>query len=440
MSPILGSRGFGRWTVAAIGGAGPWWFGVRTWNVSQAYNYHSHWTTPDDAGNLYTSEVYQDTITYVEQPHIIKMTNAGGLVFTRKLTGSSWSQQVHGLFHKNGGLYFSGVNGTSSNQWNYVLKTNDSTGAVITDARVQYDTIASESNFGATADPSDNLYIKGSFYNFSTSSRVGRIASVTSALVKRWTKGTFYDVVGGMIYFANNILYISWNSAIVKTDSSGAILVAKYLESSSYQWSWGVDASDNVYVRGINAISKYNNFLNGVWKISISGAPTGGDYDLHTVLDASNNVYAIRAASGSKQAIIIKISPSGTVLWQRSIAVTRDGSALSLSNNQKNVSLSVMANGDIAISVSLNPAPRFPTVYLKVPADGTKTGTYTNVNGGNTYAITYASESYTTTSSTPTGSNFTEGWYDFISQTSVSTGSPSYVTNNITDLTNTSIV
>lgn len=393
----------------------------------------------DDLGNLYSNTYYVDTSTYIDQPHVVKISNTGALLYTKKLTGSGWSQNNRGVSYKNNALYLNGVNGTGSNQWNYVLKTNPTTGAVLRDTRVQWLSVASEDNFGACADASDNTYIKGSYYDFGSGTRKGMMARVNSSNALSWARGSGGDAVGGNIYFANNSLYINWNGAILKTDNSGTMQISKYTELAPYAWDWAVDNSGNIYGSTQTSVQKYDSSINGVWKITISGMSSPGQYDLHTQIDSAGNSYSIWYMSGSKQAYIIKISSAGVVQWQRSIAVTKGGSAMSLASNQKQVSATIMANGDLAISASFSNNPRFAQVILKVPADGSKTGTYSVVNGGETYAITYAAETYTTTSATPSTSTYSIGWFDYTGGVTASTGSPSYVDSNITELTKADI-
>jgi hypothetical protein len=118
------------------------------------------------------------------------------------------------------------------------------------------------------------------------------------------------------------------------------------------------------------------------------------------VVDSSGNMYVATADTPR----IVKYDSSGSIQWQRQITSSygslrlRDGgngvySPMSLSNDQQH--LIVTVSGDA------NATPNHVSTTLKVPVDGSKTGTYSNVVISG-YNITYATASITTDSSSLT--------------------------------------
>jgi hypothetical protein len=99
---------------------------------------------------------------------------------------------------------------------------------------------------------------------------------------------------------------------------------------------------------------------------------------------------------------VVKTDNNGTILWTRSLAFRISGA---YPYNYK-ASLAVYSNSDIVITMNQDTTTNRPQIVVKLPADGTKTGTYTN--GAYSFDWTAETPTFTTitaSSSTPSAPN-----------------------------------
>jgi hypothetical protein len=183
-----------------------------------------------------------------------------------------------------------------------------------------------------------------------------------------------------------------------------------------------VDSSGNSYTTYYNANLSVNvvNYINssGVWQWSRSFALGIGFRAPMVATDSSGNAYLVAwttgmgGLSGINSAFILKLNSSGTVQWQRNFAYS--------GNRVYPYGLSVTATNGLVIGMQLG-TDSATAVFVKLPVDGSKTGTYTASGYSFVYEATsltinnYTSNSSASSSTTLT-SDFT-GYNESVSLT-----------------------
>ena len=207
---------------------------------------------------------------------------------------------------------------------------------------------------------------------------------------------------------------------IYKLDLTGALQSTTNL--TNYD-SYGInsDSSGNVYVAGVIYPGSNNGMyiakLNGTtisWQKVLTSRAYGTNFFSSIAVDANSNVYVaghdtdkIPASTPAVYYPIIqlaKYNSSGTIQWQRSI--TWNGSTYSHSKNLNIGKITLDANGDLIITGWMNyydvcSVTNYGAFTMKVPPDGSKTGTYTV--GSETFV--YAVSTQTDAASSATASN-----------------------------------
>lgn len=92
------------------------------------------------------------------------------------------------------------------------------------------------------------------------------------------------------------------------------------------------------------------------------------------VFDAAGNMYVL-GDSGALAGYLIKIDPSGNVLWQRQLAFSGIGASATVGFN----SIALDGSGDVWLAGNMRyyPSGYSYAILFKVPPDGSRTGTYT---------------------------------------------------------------
>jgi hypothetical protein len=225
--------------------------------------------------------------------------------------------------------------------------------------------------------------------------------------------------------------------------SSGQGMLIKYNSSGTLQWQVGlskatgqsgyngitIDSSDNIFVCGISLtgiggtqygiVAKYDTSGALQWKKQI-GDPAFPILSDITV-DSSGNIYT----TGSTY--ILKYNTSGNLLWQRELSATSH--TVSLNSITIDSSDNIVAGGYIRPTSGSNNQ----ILMLKVPGDGTPTGTYTASGISFTYSIpTMPQADLSAWSATTT--TMTAGTPSFTAATSSLTGATSTLTNSVTSI------
>jgi hypothetical protein len=239
---------------------------------------------------------------------------------------------------------------------------------------------------------------------------------------------------------AGNV-YIAGSAPTGATYGQG--LLAKYNSSGTLQWQVAItkatgqsgyegitiDSSDNIFVTGIavtgpggtqyGIVAKYNTSGALQWKKQI-GDPAFPVLSDITV-DNSGNIYT----TGSTY--ILKHNTNGDLLWQRQLSATSH--TVSLSSITIDSSNNIVAGGYIRPTSGSNNQ----ILMLKVPGDGTLTGTYTASGISFTYSIPTMPQADLSAWSTTT-TTLTAGTPSFTAATSSLTGATSTFTNAVTSI------
>lgn len=362
----------------------------------------------DPSGNVYLAGNSNSNFV------VTKMSPTGDKIWSKTLTGYSYGGGFAPTGFKyntvDNYLYFSSGS-------NLIFKIDPSNGSIIWQKTVTYG-----SNFvtnDLAFDSTGALYVAGTD-NYNTAALVKFDANGTHTWTKTLSNGVFYYIT---VDGSNNIYvtgdYANPNPISPYTGTPINMLVVKYNTSGTIQWqrTWEVpgrnysggiatDSSGNVYAR-FNANEYFSsssfNIRAVIVKLNSSGtqqwfkAVYGDDSvrNSRIAVDASGNVYEAVLYVGGLY--LLKYNSSGTLQWQRSI-----------SNVNTTYSFGVTVDSSYVYWIGKVNGADNSSLVLKVPQDGTGTGTYTV--GGSSFA--YAASSLTegmTVYSTVTPTNNTTG-------------------------------
>jgi hypothetical protein len=243
---------------------------------------------------------------------------------------------------------------------------------------------------GIAIDSAQSVIVVGNNTNASVDSL---IAKYNSSGVIQWQKnlGT-----GGVLDYFQKVSTDSSNNIFAGGYLNTFPRIAKYNSSGTLQWQILSNLSSNYYVQGI-ANDSAGNVIVGIgggganvhvnkldtsgaltWQVLVSG--TLNNVGAVTV-DSSSNIYVV--CNGSANDFhILKFNSSGVLQWQRTLSST---------STDTSYGIVVDASGDVQVSGSTGSS----YLLARLPADGSKTGTYT-VGG---VSFTYSASAFTT--STP---------------------------------------
>ena len=268
---------------------------------------------------------------------------------------------------------------------------------------------------GVTADSSNNIYISCSAYRSAYNHLLIKLDSSGSHQFTRvLATGYRTDIStnvsldsSGNIYLASAYNVGYYAATLIKYDSGGTLQWQRTVfgpggNDSSYFYDVTCDSSNNVYACGKYApgggyqaeqmLVKYDSSGNLQWNRKLN-IVAGYGLDV----DAYGNVY-VCGYNSSYAMVMSKYNSSGTIQWQRQIT----GS----SRNCYGYDVKVDSLGNpIFIGTSMTTSAtdsRF--LIAKIPADGSKTGTYTLSGTTLTYsAASQSDSSFTATYGTSAG-------------------------------------
>jgi outer membrane protein assembly factor BamB len=211
-------------------------------------------------------------------------------------------------------------------------------------------------------------------------------------------------------------------TGLTKVDSNISLLW-RSASSSLTRVSQAVESNGAVYAVGsTSAVVKLNATTGAfVWARTLSSS-------LFTCLavDSADNIYAGGYDSTNNVGVLLKVSNSGNIIWQRSFSSSAMGTAAVASITVNNL------NNSICVQLRSSAGFGSHSVLFSVPNNGSLTGTYTA--GAST--VTYANISKTFSSVTYT---FTSTPISFGSTTRVTTDFPASVSNGSATYTLTTI-
>ena len=360
--------------------------------------------------------------------------------------------------------FFSGSTGTTTGAAGIAVTTDDKfytiTGAT-NQILVGYDKYAEtrwqkQVNTGGNFSPGLQIDSSGNVYTLDLSSNAVRVRKwdssgdltwqkAVSGEATGWSSSSFAVAPSGNVYVGGsyNTSGLIYKGALVKLNSSGVIQWSRADDSVEVAYRVSLDSSENVYFAGLvqgpgaNRVVKYNSSGTLQWIRSVSSPDfitnsavtadsSGNVYWSHRIetdstllqkldtsgtlvwsrelpittvptlkTDSAGNLYVAFTANivGDNDWVILKFNSSGTVQWQRRIGTSSNEVPETIAFDSLD---NPLIGGGLGIPLTRNNV-------AKVPADGSRTGTY-NFLGTD---ITYASTSLTITTVTQAVSTIT---------------------------------
>ena len=312
------------------------------------------------------------------------------------------------------------VTGVVAKNWQSVTKTvtfqiakYDSNGGILWQRDLGYGSSNSVPNFGkgvVVEKSTGDVYMVGDVLVGPSGSQVSDMTVVkyNSSGVLQWAKqignsgvndhcnAVALDSAGNVYMVGSSILSSpAQSAAIVKYNSSGVLQWQKCLSGPTNgnlnQFNGiAIDSSDNIFVTGatyvgtllVGMIVKYNSSGTLLWQRQI--------YDTSAItlegvsVDSLGNVYA--AGQTNVGGLIVKYDTNGVLLWQRKVTGNNQSLGPALINLY---SIAFDSSGIMTVGGTLCPdqlRSNTNMFVLKVPNDGSLTGTYLV----NEYDVTYA--------------------------------------------------
>jgi hypothetical protein len=364
----------------------------------------------DSAGNCYfiVSDYTNGTNGYYATA-VFKTDNTGAIQWSKYWTNQGYNFDIG--IDNSGNLYI----GTQQNsRLTAYIKMNTTTGAQIGSG--VYYSVGVTYRGGVAIDTDGNIWGAGSVNPNNNLTGPHKVpANLTSNMSVYGLSATYFDGIatapnGDVISLgtspANNYYPI-----LVSTTKGGSFNWAKVwgnAYSSGGPATLATDSSSNIYVAcwiadsgqtgAYGFVMKFNSSGTLQWQKKVDLNTSTGQYIYGVAVDTAGNVYAVGQDSSSPvKGIIIKFNSSGVVQWQRSLT------------NTELLSVSVLSTGELLITggwKSLSSGGATQPLAIRVPTDGSKTGTYTV--GGT--SVVYASSSYTISDAGFTIGTYANGW------------------------------
>lgn len=289
---------------------------------------------------------------------------------------------------------------------------------------------------GLAQDASGNLYSAHS----GSSSNPGVLKTNSSG-----TSPTYYNIGNGtygtgvaynpgndfVFFLSTGSSGVTYRGEITCLNTSGTVQWSKIYTGNTYttasQGAISFDSSNNVYLASWTADSgqtggyalaiKFDSAGNLQWSRKLDGGTSSQDQWAASTVDSSGNIYFVGTCNSS--GLIAKYNSSGTIQWQRTMTNCAFSDVIVNSNSE------LIVSGTLA-------TPSGEGLIVRVPTDGTKTGTYTL----NSVTLTYAASSLTDSASGLSATN--TGYGSSASTPSVTSVSTSY-SNDTSTLTKVTI-
>lgn len=304
----------------------------------------------DGSGNIYVSS---SSLSYF---YIIKLSSDGVLQWCKTLyyTTSVFANSARTSVDDSGNVYTAGHYYSGTYPRGLIYKFSSS-GAKVAERQWYYKTYTYINNI--TKDTSNNVITCG-YSRDSESSGVmyGYVAKMTSALAHTWAR-VFYVSSSRPVYTTGNA-----------TDSAGNT----YATCSVSDWA----DSANTYT----AVVKLASDGSVTWQRSFA-LTNASPYTAVCVGD-DGYIYALIFASESSTMYILKYNSSGTLQFQRSIG--------SLSLDNYDLTKISVQSGSMIINTNNTGQD---ILCLKLPSDGSRTGSIKIGSGTSTYAASSVTES-----------------------------------------------
>ena len=370
----------------------------------------------DSSGNLYVCGV-SDSSGFV-----VKYNSSGAVQWKRSFSSSSTDYAKGLALDSSGNVYITGYSnsGGQGGVETFIIKYNNS-GTV---QWSRYFGISTEDTGNSVAiDSSDNIYIAGT--NVISGTREMSLAKFNSSGTLAWEReltsnGNNTYGVSLAVDSSDNPVITGYTNALGQGGTD--IIIAKYNSSGTIQWqkSFGgsnneeakgmaIDSSDNIYIGGFTQsegagaqdalVAKFNSLGDLQWQRIL------GAYDTDSwgvAVDDDGNVYGLGHSSREpsntglvNQFIMAKYNSSGDLQWQRHFGGTAGEYVFGRTASGDG---DLYAFGSTGTSVSNGVED---AITLKVPGDGSLTGTHGSFTYG-TSTWTAATSNLTAATSTLT--------------------------------------
>lgn len=372
-------------------------YGFRSVAVNPNNNYQYYGTSP-------TNGAWNATVI---------LNNDGNLISQPALSSgnSSWGSQTGiGLDSSNNWYLAQGYPESSGgNNKNAAIFKYNSSNVLQWVSRLDYGN--TDEFYHISVSSSGSCVGTGYTYNTGSASYNGIIAKCNSSGVGQWSKYiTSSGFIGPSAQDASENVYTLIDNGnainVIKLNSSGVHQwTQRFSTSGSYSASVKLDSSGNIYVLGgfgtptVLYLAKLNSSGAIVWQRTLSGTSSISVQKLF--IDSNGNVYVTSYVQDTNyKTLIAKYNSSGTIQWQRflsSSAGSLYGYGIALNASETSV---IVAGQDTSGTIGYT---------IKVPADGSKIGSYTVSGSTWTYEagnLTDAAGSMTVSSNS---TSFTDG-------------------------------
>ena len=359
-------------------------------------------------GFIYVGSTIGTTVAY---PGALGINQDGTLSFQNKYSTSA-GYITCSTVDSSGNFYAVGSFNTAQPNaiYKYIQSGTSPTGA-------GFNTPTSNSgNYGCFADSSGNIHVVGNngattngllYTKYNSSLAVQSQFTYTPAAGTTIQAGGITVDSSGNIYLVGYVIISSvYYLYVIKLDSTGA-----FVWQNKYQWSGTVtmayqqpvvDSSGNIYFVSSNTATYTKSILtklnsSGVEQWSRSIGFSAYSFSAGSLSIDKNSTYLYISGLGNEttqKVYVVKYDLSGTKQWARSIGQT---------TNPFNSSFVTAGTNAYFLAANETISSLTKTVIASLPADGTKTGTYTV--GGQSYI--YASATLTETSTSFTATSFT---------------------------------
>ena len=424
--PFQGFNGFGggAGSLATVSGALPVYYWYNTLDgASNIERWYGVTISPDVGGISEYVYAAGDTRSEGQGGYeaLIAAYDKEGAIQWQRILGSAANETYTGgiVVDSSGNVYAGGYQTT--NYYGLFVKYNSS-------GTLQFQKNLYPSGYGClAADMTTNsnnteIYQTG----YITSTQGAYIVKLTTAGAVTWARKLTGE--GGGNAEGNGIACDSSGNVLMAfhgvTSGQHHLSVAKYNSSGTIQWKRKIvtntntqgsnvasDSSDNVYVIGTNhtdgtmILAKWNSSGTLQWQRKIDGVNGYGGI----AIDSSDNIYVAGKVSSGTKLFWAKYNTSGTIQLQRTWDSSGSEDIRSMTIDDQNGVVAVILAGYTDLGND-------PGLLVKLPGDGSLTGTY----GSYTYAVS------TLTESANTGTE------------SEMTGTDSSITMNISDTSYTS--
>lgn len=376
--------------------------------------------TIDTSGNVYITGL-GDTSSISNAVLLVKYNNFGVLQWQRMLEIPSITELGRGItVDASGNIYIAATyDETSSTSGKGVLIKYDASGNLLFQSTYQPTSVYTQAWAVALDSTGANAYSVGLLgyagsdlfiAKHNSSGTAQWMQGLSGGGIYDWAKGVVVDSSGNIVAAGSyGALVSSTNygyALIVKYDSSGNQLYKKRFTDTTAQRdstfnSIALDSSGNIYCCGtavynaasgsdIIILSKFDSSANLLWTKGLYNTDFNTYPDGYGVaVDSDSMVYIIGSAPNFNpdRIIIAKYDSSGALQWQKFIAV----SGYDLTSGANRPSKIAVDSGSVYITTSsMSGSPTF-SLILKLPKDGSLTGTY-SVGG---YSVTYSDANYT---------------------------------------------